>query len=563
MSVYDIFELLGGIGLFLFGMQIMSNGLERAAGSKMRQILETLTKNRFVGLVVGIVITAIIQSSSAVTATVVSFVNAGLMELTQSVGVIFGANIGTSVTGQLMAFSLDKIAPLIIAISMVCYMFIKNDMVKKIAYVILGFGILFLGLGMMKESMSTLAESPGVTEAIKSASNPFLLMLIGLVITAIIQSNSAMVGILIGMAASGLIDVTMSFYVILGSNIGACVTALIASINGNRNSKRAALIHLFFNVIGTIVIFILLIIIPDAIEGLIKALSPGENAAEIATREVAMANTVFRIFNVIIMFPFGNALVKLTKVVLPVKDHSGETEDYNKLKYVGSHVAVKPSTALVETAKEIERIGNLTSHNLELAYDMLKNKDKKLFQDITRNEQHIDYLCDETQKFMVKVTQMQLSAADEARVAGFFHTIIDIERIGDHALNLAEFAQKCIDEKIVFSDEAWVELDNMFTLVDQNVKKAIEIFKNGNLSDLPEFAKVEDKIDDLEDYGQSMHIKRMSKGLCSADAGVFSDILSNLERVGDHANNIAFSAVPEDMFMNLNTGELYKRVASK
>ena len=560
MGIYDIFSLLGGIGLFLFGMHMMSDGLERAAGSKMRSILETLTKNRLIGTLVGLVITAIIQSSSAVTATVVSFVNAGMMDLTQSVGVIFGANIGTSVTGQLMAFSFEKVAPLIIAISMVCYLFIKNDMVKKIAYVILGFGILFLGMGMMKDSMSTLAESPSVVSAIQSASNPFLLMFIGLVITAVIQSNSAMTGILIGMAASGLITVEMSFYVILGSNIGACVTALLASVNGNRNSKRAALIHLFFNIIGTAVIFILLCFFQDPIEEFIRMLSPGNDAAEVLTREVAMANTLFRVFNVLIMFPFANGLVKLTRLVLPVKDHSQELDDMGKLKYIGDHTIATSSTALFETSKEIERVGSLAVKNMELAYSMFKNKDKKIMADIARNEKNIDALCQGIQNFMVKVTQMQLSNDDEARVAGYFHTIIDIERIGDHAENLAEFAVKCIDEKIEFSGDAWKELDELFELVDRNVKDSIDIFKSGELSRLPSFAEVEDKIDNLEDYSQSMHIKRMSNGSCSPKCGIYTDILSNLERVGDHANNIAFSAVPEDMFMNLKTGELYRKI---
>ena len=555
MSIFDLFMLLGGIALFLFGMDMMSKGLERAAGNRMRSILQALTKNRFIATLVGVVITAIIQSSNAVTATVVSFVNAGLMELTQSVGVIFGANIGTSITGQLMAFSFDKIAPLIIAISVIFYLFVKNDMAKKVAYIVLGFGILFLGMSMMKEGMSTLAESPQVIGAIQSANNPFLLLLIGFVVTAIIQSNSAMTGILIGMASSGLIAVDMCFYVLLGSNIGCCVSAVLASVNGNRNSKRAALIHVLFNIIGTAIIFIILAFLKPQVSALIALLSPGTGTAQIA-REVAMANTVFRVFNVLIMFPFANGLVKLTKIIIPVKDHSGEIDDLSKPKYISDHNAITGSTALYETGKEIDRVGQMAISNLKLAYSMLRNRSKKELEQVKKMENNIDEMTSVISKFMIKVTQMELSPSDELRVSGFFHTNIDIERIGDYAVNLAEFAQKEIDEKIVFSDEAWNELDKIFNKVLENVIESLRIFKESDLSAIATFSVIEDQIDDMEDEYQRNHINRMTRGVCSAKSEIFSEILSNLERVGDHATNIAFSAVPEGKFLNLETGEL-------
>ena len=561
MTIYDFFMLLGGIALFLFGMDMMSKGLERAAGSKMRSILQALTKNRFIATIVGIVITAIIQSSNAVTATVVSFVNAGLMELTQSVGVIFGANIGTSITGQLMAFSFDKIAPLIIAISVVVYIFIKNDMAKKIAYVVLGFGILFLGMSMMKDGMSTLAESPLVISAIQSANNPFLLLFIGFIVTAIIQSNSAMTGILIGMASSGLIAVDMCFYVLLGSNIGCCVSAVLASVNGNRNSKRAALIHVLFNVIGTTIIFIILAFFKPQVSALISFLSPGEGTAAIA-REVAMTNTVFRVFNVLIMFPFANGLVKLTKVFIPVIDPTGEEDDLSKPKFIGDHKAITGSTALYETGKEIDRTAQIAIGNLELAYSMLKNKNIKDFDKVKKNEHYVDGLNKYIQEFMIKVTQMELSPSDELRVAGFFHVNIDIERIGDHAVNLAEFAKQMVEEKIEFSDEAWEELDNYFYKVLSNVKESMRIFTETDINAIVAFSKVEDEIDDMEDMYQRNHIKRMTIGKCSAQSGIFSDILSNLERAADHATNIAFAAIPENKYLNLETGELLNKKAS-
>ncbi len=541
MSAFDIFNLLGGIALFLFGMQMMSDGLERAAGSKMRQILESLTKNRLIGTLVGVAITAIIQSSSAVTATVVSFVNAGLMDLAQSVGVIFGANIGTSVTGQLMAFKLDEFAPLIIAVATICYLFLKKDIVKRIAFVVLGFGVLFLGLGMMKSAMSTLASSPSVMGAIENASNPFLLVFIGLVITAIIQSNSAVTGILIGMSASGLISLDACFYVILGSNIGACVTAIIASLNGNRKSKRAALIHLFFNIIGTIIIFILLTFLKEPITKFILMLSPGETSEIVASRAVAMANTVFRVFNVIIMFPFANGLVKLTQLVIPVKDHSNDVEDYSKLKFVGDNTLTSPSVAMVSTANEIERIGKHAFENLEMAVEGLLNRDDSKLPVITKNEDEIDVLTSQLQEYMVKVTQMRIPIADQQRISGYFHTIIDIERLSDHAMNIAESGRDVIKYNVKFSKNGMEELDEMCHKALYAVKQALEIFINRDTSKLRDFMKVEEQMDALEKKYQANHIKRMTQGVCSPKSGMFADILSNLERIGDLAVNIAFS----------------------
>ncbi len=545
ISIYEIFSLLGGIALFLFGMNMMSDGLEKVAGSKMRSILQSITKNRFIATLVGIVITAVIQSSNAVTATMVSFVNAGLIELSNTVGVIFGANIGTSITGQLMAFSFEKFAPLIVALSAICYLFLKKDLVKKWAYVILGFGVLFLGMGMMKSAMGSLAQDPAITNAIKNTSNPFLLLFIGFAVTAIIQSNSAMTGILIGMAASGLISVDMCFYVILGSNIGCCISALLASVNGNRDSKRTALIHLLFNVIGTVVIFVILVFFKQPVIDFIYMLSPGATEAEQATRAVAMTNTVFRVFNVLIMFPFAGGLVKLTRAILPVKDHSHDVEDYTKLKYVGDNALTSPSTALIGAQKEIDRMADLTLQNIKMSTDVLINGDTKHIAHIHENEGYVDELTWQLQEFMVEVTQMKIPVSEEYKIGGFFHTIIDIERICDHTENFTEFYENMKKDGITFSDTAKDELRNMTGLVIENFCEALRIFRENDLSALEEFARKEQMIDLLSDKYQNNHFERMTAGSCSPKSGmVFTDILTNLERIGDHADNIAFALAP-------------------
>ena len=525
-------------------MQMMSEGIERVAGSKMRSILQRLTKNRFIATLVGIGVTAVIQSSSAVTSTVVSFVNAGLLELPQTVGIIFGAEIGTSITGQLMAFDIDAVAPLIIAIGVICYLFIKKELIKKWAYVVMGFGILFEGLGMMKDSMSVLSESEAVKQIIENTDNPFLLVLIGVVITAIIQSNSAVTGILITMASSGLISLESCLFIIIGSNIGACTPAIITSLNGNRDSKRAALIHLCFNTIGTILLFIILIFLRTPVTNFILMISPGSTEAAVMSRAVAMANTTFRIFNVVVMFPFANYLVKLTYLLLPKKDHSGELEDYTRLKYVGEKTPTTPSVAFYETGKEIERIGGLVSEGIDVSMDLLGKWDEKKSRRVFEIEEYVDELTWQLQEHMVRVTQMDIPMTDERKISGFFHVIIDLERLSDHAENLAEFSKAMDEDDIYFSDEATAELEELCELVKINVNDSIDIFIHEDFGRLMEFSKRERLIDILSKKAENNHVTRMTKGICSPKSGIFSDMISNLERMGDHANNIAYALAP-------------------
>lgn len=544
MSVFNIFTLLGGIALFLYGMQMMSEGIERVAGSKMRSILQRLTKNRFLATLVGIGVTAVIQSSSAVTSTVVSFVNAGLLDLPQTVGIIFGAEIGTSVTGQLMAFDIDAVAPLIIAVGVVCYMFIKSGLVKKWAYVVIGFGILFEGLGMMKDSMSALSESEAVRQIIQNTANPILLVLIGIVITAIIQSNSAVTGILITMASSGLISLEGCLFIIIGSNIGACTPAIITSLNGNRDSKRTALIHLSFNTIGTILLFFIILFFGEYVTNFILFISPGATQAAVLSRAVAMANTLFRIFNVVIMFPFANYLVKFTYLLLPKKDHSMDSEDYTRLKFVGEKTPTTPSVAFIETGREIARIGGLVSEGIDDSMSILFNRDEKKLRRVYEIEGYVDELTWQLQEHMVKVTQMEIPVTDERKISGYFHVIIDLERLSDHAENLAEFSETMDEEEIFFSDAANEELKELCGLVLTNVNESVRIFINEDFDALVEFSRREQKIDALSKLAENNHVNRMTKGVCSPKSGLFSDMVSNLERMGDHANNIAYALAP-------------------
>lgn len=404
---------------------------------------------------------------------------------------------------------------------------------------------------MMKDAMSAMADSPVIYDTLQSITNPILLILLGVVITAIIQSSSAMVGILISMAATGLMPVTSCFFVIIGSDIGATVTAMIASINANREAKRAACIHLFFNIIGAIVITILLTVIRQPIVDFIYMISPGGSEAEIASRAIAMANTMFRLFYVVIMFPFAKGLVQLTKIVIPVKPEESMDAEESKLQYIGDKALVTATSALAAMSKEIGRAAELAKMNLDRAMDALLCKNDKVIAQIEKTEDNIDILCREMQDYMVKVTQMQIPLKEEHKIGGFFHVIIDIERIADHAQNIAEVAEKVIKEKIEFSAVAQREMREMYELVEVNLDAALKVFEESEHSLIPEIIDREEEIDKMEKELQMEHIERISKFECSPRAGVFSDVLSNLERIGDHADNIAIAIVPDSVLMEL------------
>ena len=534
---------MGGLGLFLLGMHQMGDGMEKAAGARMRSILEAVTSNRVMGTLVGILFCAVIQSSSATTVMVVSFVNAGMMNLYQAAGVIFGANIGTTVTSQLVSFNLSAYAPVILFLGVLMTQFVKNDRVKKIGEVILGFGVLFMGLDIMSGSMSNMKDSPLVAEFLSSLTNPFLGVLLGTVITAIIQSSSVTVSILLLMAQQGLMELPICFYIILGCNIGACMSALLASLNGNKNAKRAALIHLFFNIIGTIIIFLVLTFAGDLVLHLLQAISGPEPG-----RCVANAHTLFKISQVIMLLPFTKGIVKLTYLAVPGEDASADQEC--ELLYIGKKTVFSPTTAVIEVVRELEHMGTLAYENLNRGLDALITLNQDEINKIYEVEKQINFMNHAITNYLVKISQMTLPIDDSKSIGALFHVVNDIERIGDHAENLADSAQTRIKEQIAFSDTALDELREMGSRVNTILKYAMDMFANNTREHLHDIMTLEDSIDEMERELQKHHIERLTKNECSAAAGmVFSDTISGFERVADHATNIAYSMLetpPED-----------------
>lgn len=535
-----VLGLIGGLGLFLYGMTLMSDSLEKAAGAKLRGILELFTKNRYVGIIVGVVFTAIIQSSSAATVMVVSFVNAGLMTLYQAIGVIYGANIGTTVTSQLVSFNLSQYAPVFIMAGVLMLMIFKNPTVKKAGEVVIGFGILFLGISTMSSSMGALKELPAIQNLFMSLDNRFFALLLGLVITAIVQSSSVTVSIVLLLAQQGLLPLKICFFIILGCNIGACMSAMLASLSGKKNAKRAALIHLLFNIIGSIIMAVILLIGSNWIEALIMHISGGNLG-----RCVANTHTIFKVFQVIILMPFMSWIVKLTYFIVPGEDN--DVEDEYEMKYIGDGDRLSSATAIPQVCSEISHMGEIAIGNLEKALDALLTKDDKAAKEVFEVEKRIDYMNKEITDYLVKANQISLPVGDRKKLGALFHVVSDIERVGDHAENIAEDVEKLIDMKEDINGMAGDEIRRMQEMTVKILHLSMDMFNLEDDSHLQEILDLENAIDAKERELQDLHVKCLTKGECSAQVGMmFSDLASNLERVADHATNIAFSILEED-----------------
>ena len=535
-----VLGLIGGLGLFLYGMTLMSDSLEKAAGAKLRGVLELFTKNRYVGIIVGVVFTAIIQSSSAATVMVVSFVNAGLMTLYQAIGVIYGANIGTTVTSQLVSFNLSQYAPVFIMAGVLMLMIFKNPTVKKAGEVVIGFGILFLGISTMSSSMGSLKELPAIQNLFMSLDNRFFALLLGLVITAIVQSSSVTVSIVLLLAQQGLLPLKICFFIILGCNIGACMSAMLASLSGKKNAKRAALIHLLFNIIGSIIMAVILLIGSDWIEAFIMHISGGNLG-----RCVANTHTIFKVFQVIILMPFMSWIVKLTYLIVPGEDN--DVEDEYEMKYIGDGDRLSSATAIPQVCSEISHMGEIAIGNLEKALDALLTKDDKAAKEVFEVEKRIDYMNKEITDYLVKANQISLPVGDRKKLGALFHVVSDIERVGDHAENIAEDVEKLIDMKEDINGMAGDEIRRMQEMTVKILHLSMDMFNLEDDSHLQEILDLENAIDAKERELQDLHVKCLTTGECSAQVGMmFSDLASNLERVADHATNIAFSILEED-----------------
>lgn len=536
MTWQDIVLLGGGLGLFMFGMKLMSDELERAAGNSLRHLLEVLTSNRFVGLIMGMLFTILVQSSSATTVMVVGFVNAGLMDLYQAAGVIFGSNIGSTITAQLIAFKLTDIAPAFALIGMVLYSFGKKASLRQIGGVLLGFGILFIGLDLMGDSVTKLKSMPEVGQIMAQFSKtPILGILAGLVITAIIQSSAASVGILQLLAAQGLIGLDASVYVVMGQNIGTCATAMLASIGSNKNARRTAVLHVLFNVLGTVVFYIILEFLP--VTDWVISLTPDD-----PMRQIANMHLIFNVFCVLIFFPFINQLVTIVNKIVPGED---PVANARRLQYLNQNILKTPPVALNHAIMECNRMQELAYDNIELAVNcFLSGKtDENQQTKLAEREDIVNYLNHEITQYLVLINQTELSEHEGVLVGELFHVVNDIERIGDHAENIFEYATSLSSAKTTLSDAAQIELREMFSSVHDLLNLAKTAFNSHDENRVIRAYALESRVDDMADLLHERHIDRLTKNLCSPQSGMlFSDTVSNLERVADHAINIINSA---------------------
>lgn len=535
MTVTDIMGLLGGLALFLYGMQMMSSGLEAAAGNKMKEILEKLTSNRLLGVLVGTVITAIIQSSSATTVMVVGFVNSGMMTLRQAVWIIMGANIGTTITGQLIAMDVGVIAPLIAFLGVAVVVFVKNVKARHIGSILAGLGILFIGMDMMGTSMLPLRESPAFINTVSSFENPIVGILTGTIFTALIQSSSASVGILQALAASGIVGLGQSAYVLFGQNIGTCITALLAAVGTSRNAKRTTIIHIAFNVIGTIIFTALCLTTPLVV--FFERWTPGNVPAQIAN-----LHTVFNIVTTLVLLPVGGLLVALAKLFLPDKKDGSDEPDTMHMLYIGPmHMENLGVSAVTQsgTKKEINRMLEMAKENVHDSFDVFAGKNTSLMKIIYNREDYLDFLNKEISKYITKAVAHEKTSRGSQIFNSYFSITSNVERIGDHAINIAGYSRMIAEKKIQFSDTALSEIDSMQKICDKLMQLLLSapidvIIWHGKI------AALEQQIDDMtREYHNNM-FDRLQKRTCSDEGSVFfSEMLTDFERIGDHALNIA------------------------
>lgn len=528
-----ILALSGGLALFLYGMQGMANGLQKAAGDRMRRILEVLTGTPVLGVLVGAFVTALIQSSSATTVMVVGFVNAGLMSLSQAVGVIMGANIGTTVTAQIVAFKISQFILPIIALGWAINFFGKSKSTKYLGQVLFGFGVLMLGMDTMSKAMAPLSQNEGFISAMHSfQDHPLLALVVGAVLTALIQSSSAVIGILIALASQGLVSLEAALPVLLGCNVGTCITAVLASFGANLAAKRAALAHVLFNVIGSIIFLVLL----NQYSNVVR-LFPGT-----IERQIANAHTLFNVINTVIFLPFVSRFVGLVVKIVPGKE---EILVRGPL-YLDDRMVKTPAIALSLATKEIVRMANLAHQMVLEAMEAFLRRDEHKAQWVYEQETIIDQLAEQITTYLVQISQTEMTPALSKKHNSLLHSVTDIERIGDHAENIAEMAMVRIEENLPFSDQALEEISSMSALVSETYLQAIHSLQHDSVDEAKKTLDLEKQIDLLEKELRRNHISRLNTGKCFPGSGViYLDIMSNLERIGDHSNNISSAVLGE------------------
>lgn len=531
MKFTDILMLIGGLGMFLYGMKMMSDGLERVAGDRLKSLLEYLTRNRIIGMLVGALFTMIIQSSSATTVMVVGFVNAGLMNLLQAAPVIMGANIGTTITAQIIALDITKYAPLIVAVGVILSMMKKKKTVQ-LSEVLVGFGFLFMGLSIMSESLSSLREVESFKNFMVSFTNPILGVMAGAIFTAIIQSSSASVGILQAIAAEGLIGLGGATYVLMGQNIGTCITALLASINTNKTARRAAVIHLLFNTLGTVLFSIIISMIP--IVPFYERIFAGNPMQQIAAVHIS-----FNVLGVVVFLPLTKVLVKISTLLVRGEDPKREPM---RLAYLDARLLTTPNIAVGQLVKEIDRMGKIAVDNLTLSIESISKYSEAAIDELEDHEKVINYLEHEITTYLINLNQLDLPEHDSQMVGSFFHVVNDIERVGDHAMNIHDYVKKINEENIHLSSEGINEINEMYAKVREILELSLQAFRTRDHALLVGIYPLEQRIDEMEKQLANRHIERLTNNICNLRSGmIFTDLASNLERVADHATNIAFS----------------------
>ena len=538
-----LFKFIGGLGLFLYGMHIMADGLQKSAGDRVKSWMGFLTKNRFVAVLIGAAITAIIQSSSATTVMVVGFVNAGLLTLTQAVGVIMGANIGTTITAWIVSlsewgsiFSPDFFAPLIVGIGAFFILFGEQEKKKKTGEIMTGFGILFIGLSFMSGAVKPYRDAEIFADVFRVlGKNPLLAVIAGAVVTAVIQSSSASVGILQTLSMNGVVNWQSAVFIMLGQNIGTCVTAIISSTGAGKNAKRASMIHLLFNLIGSIWFGIIMFLFFQ---------SQREMAVStISSVEISVFHTIFNIANTFIMFPFANGLVRITELMIS-EDKTGkvvEDDMVEKMKRkLDYRILNNPALAIEAAVGEIVYMGILTRDNFKRAVAAVRDKDKEQIRQVFRIEENINQMVTILTAFLVEVDNLSLTEAQHLMIRNLFYTISDVERIGDHSENIAELANTKRKDKIEFSDKGEKDMERMYDITLHTFEAALEARELRSIEAARRASRAEEKVDKLEKDLRDKHIQRLSKGKCVPESGIiFLDILSNMERIADHADNIA------------------------
>ncbi|MDX5677303.1 Na/Pi cotransporter family protein, partial [Clostridioides difficile] len=525
-----VISLIGGLGLFLYGMSLMGEGLQKSAGDKLKKIIELLTSNVVMGVLVGTVVTGIIQSSSATTVMVVGFVNAGIMNLSQAIGVIMGANIGTTVTAQLVSFNLEGIAPIALGIGILFYLFTSNQKTKHLSEILIGFGILFTGMEFMKDAVAPLAEYKAFTDALLYFSkNPVLGILAGFAITGIVQSSSASMGMLIALASQGILPLSSALPILYGDNIGTCVTSLLSSVGASRNARRAAVMHLSFNVIGTI---IFMLVLNKPISAIVTHFDPTDTA-----RQIANAHTLFNLTNVIILLPFSKYIVKLANRLIPIKET--ESEIVNNTKYLDERMFSTPSIALGNTVQEVVRMGHKATNSLEHSIAGFLNKSNEDINKAFESEKVVNKLQKDILNYLLKLSKEPLRDDERFRTDLLFNTVNDIERVSDHAENIAELAMSVKEMNISFSDSAIREIYEIYNKTITNFKDALIVLDVKDFELANKVLEVENEVNYLEKTFRNSHMIRLNNGSCTIDAGVlYLDLLTNLERISDHSTNI-------------------------